>query len=103
MYKGQKGACAIKLDLEKAFDKLECLLNISEAKDLGKYLGFPTSNGRVTRRHFQFIIDKVKNKLASRETNMISFAGRKTIVQQVVSIPAYSTNVQLFLSLFVMN
>ncbi|KAL3527877.1 hypothetical protein ACH5RR_012533 [Cinchona calisaya] len=64
-------------------------LNTAKAKDLGLYLGFPITS-RTRRSLFQFVLEKVHKKLAGWQTNLISFAGRKAIVQQVAAvIPAY--------------
>lgn len=38
---------------------------ISRASNLGKYLGLPVLKGRVTKRHFAPLIEKVKARLAS--------------------------------------
>ncbi|KAL3534873.1 hypothetical protein ACH5RR_003334 [Cinchona calisaya] len=64
-------------------------LNIIHTEDLGKYLDFPQHNGKLSPRHTRFILDKVKSKLVGWQTNMVSFAGRKAIVQQVsLAIPS---------------
>ncbi|KAL3520430.1 hypothetical protein ACH5RR_018579 [Cinchona calisaya] len=60
-------------------------LNIYEANDLGKYLGFPLKNSKFSTSNVRFILDKVKAKLADWKSRMISFDGRKTIVLQVTS------------------
>lgn len=59
--------------------------------DLGNYLGMPLIHGRLTRRDFQKLIDKVKSKLAGWKTNCLSMAGRVTLAKSVISsIPFYA-------------
>lgn len=65
-------------------------LCIDETDELGNYLGLPIHSGRASKRKYQFIIDKVQAKLASWKSNLLSFAGRRTLIQQVAAaIPSY--------------
>ncbi|KAL3524706.1 hypothetical protein ACH5RR_013078 [Cinchona calisaya] len=65
-------------------------LAIRATDDLGKYLGCPIAHSRFSKRHVQFIVDKVKAKLANWQVHMIFSAGRKSIIQQVTTaIPSY--------------
>lgn len=58
--------------------------------DLGKYLGVPILHKRVNRRSFQFILDKVDQRLSNWKTKMLSFAGRLTLTKSVLqSLPTY--------------
>lgn len=58
---------------------------------LGNYLGVPLISGRVTRGHFQHIIDKMEKHLSGWKAKNLSFAGRATLVSSVLSgIPAYT-------------
>ncbi|KAH7855512.1 hypothetical protein Vadar_025710 [Vaccinium darrowii] len=54
------------------------------------YLGCPIHHSRPNRHSFQFLIDKVRAKLASWKSKCLSFAGRVTLVKSVnEAIPAY--------------
>ncbi|GLT37826.1 hypothetical protein SLA2020_121150 [Shorea laevis] len=65
-------------------------LNISETQTLGKYLGFPITHKRLSKTDCSFIVDKVRSKLAGWKANMLSRAGRVTLVKYVLSaIPNY--------------
>ena len=46
-------------------EKFSRLSSIKVAGDLRKYLGFPLIQGRVKRAHFNFIINKIKGRLAN--------------------------------------
>ncbi|KAL3498092.1 hypothetical protein ACH5RR_040824 [Cinchona calisaya] len=73
-----------------ATDDICSFLKIGHTTDLGKYLGFLNGQKRLFARHLQFIIDKVRSRLARWQSSMESFAGRKTIIQEVTSaIPSY--------------
>lgn len=53
--------------------------------NLGKYLGFPLKQPGSTGHDFDFIIDRVKSKLAGWKANLLSMAGR-IVLTTVVSI-----------------
>lgn len=58
--------------------------------DLGKYLGVPIIHNRVNRRSFQFILDKVDQRLSNWKANSLSMAGRLTLTKSVIqSLPTY--------------
>lgn len=58
--------------------------------DIGKYLGVPILHDRVSRRSFQFILDKVDKRLSNWKANTLSFAGRFTLTKSVVqALPTY--------------
>lgn len=58
--------------------------------DLGKYLGVPILHEKVNRRSFQFILDKVDQRLSNWKVKTLSFAGRLTLTKSVVqSLPQY--------------
>lgn len=65
-------------------------LNIEENQDLGMYLGLPLSHKRPTRKQVQFVVDKVKAKLANWKTKYLSRAGRLCLISSTLAtIPAY--------------
>jgi hypothetical protein len=55
-----------------------------------KYLGFPMLHGRLQRRDFEFLEEKISKRLASWQHNLLNKAGRMTLVKSVLnSIPNY--------------
>ncbi|GLT60395.1 hypothetical protein SLA2020_331620 [Shorea laevis] len=65
-------------------------LNISKSPHLGKYLGFPITAKKVAKSDCLYIVDKVRSKLAGWKANLLSLAGRATLVSAVLSaIPNY--------------
>lgn len=58
--------------------------------DLGKYLGIPILHKRVSNHTFQFLLDKVNNRLSNWKGKMLSMAGRITLAKSVIQvIPSY--------------
>ncbi|XP_019181390.1 PREDICTED: uncharacterized protein LOC109176414 [Ipomoea nil] len=58
---------------------------------LGKYLGIPILQKRVSRRHFSYILDNMRKKLANWKTGFLSLAGRRILVQSALAtIPVYT-------------
>lgn len=58
--------------------------------DLGKYLGVPIIHERVSRRSFQFVMEKVNMRLSSWKANTLSFAGRLTLTKSIIQVlPTY--------------
>ncbi|GKV17362.1 hypothetical protein SLEP1_g27876 [Rubroshorea leprosula] len=65
-------------------------LGYMETPSLGKYLGFPITSKRIKKSDCNFIVDKVRSKLAGWKANMLSLAGRVTLATSVLSsIPNY--------------
>jgi len=63
---------------------------IRNTTSLGKYLGFPMLQGRPKRNDFNFIIEKMQNRLASRKNRLLNRTGRLALATSVLSsIPAY--------------
>lgn len=59
--------------------------------NFGKYLGVPSIHGRKTSALYREVLDRVKNRLEGWKTKYLSFAGRHTLLQSVLSaIPMYS-------------
>lgn len=58
--------------------------------DLGKYLGVPILHKKVNRRSFNFVIDKVDQRLSNWKAKTLSLAGRLTLCKPVIqALPAY--------------
>ena len=75
----------------------EDTLNIHASKDLGSYLGLPLSHKRPTRKDVQFVVDKVRRKLANWKTNFLSRAGRLVLLTSTLNtIPSYYLQTQAF-------
>ena len=74
-------------------DKREALTNMlgfNSTTNLGKYLGFPIKHPGRQRHNFDFILDRVKKKLAGWKTNLLSMAGKMVLIQASSStIPSY--------------
>lgn len=66
------------------------ILGFTSTPNLGKYLGFPIKHSRTSALDFNFILDKVKQKLAGWKANMLSLAGRSVLIQaSSATIPSY--------------
>ena len=75
------------LDEEEA---LGSILGFQSTRHLGKYLGFPIRHRGGSNQDFNFVLDKVKSKLAGWKANLLSMAGRSVLIQAASSaIPAY--------------
>ena len=59
--------------------------------NLGKYLGIPIKHPNSSSQDFNFILDRVKGKLAGWKANLLSLAGRAVLVQSSTeTIPSYA-------------
>lgn len=59
--------------------------------DLGKYLGIPFLHKRVTKDHFNHILEKIQKRLSCWKSNTLMLAGRATLIQSSASpIPSYT-------------
>lgn len=59
-----------------------------------QYLGAPLFKGAPKSAYFQALVDKVRKKLASWKTNLLSKGGKITLLQSVLSsIPIYTLSV----------
>lgn len=59
-------------------------------EDLGKYLGAPLIHHRSGRNSYQFILDKVNQRLSNWKTKQLSMAGRVTLAKSVLqALPSY--------------
>ena len=65
-------------------------LGIHATNNLGKYLGFPLKHKGAPRSQYNFITERVSNKLACQKSKFLSFAGRTVLVKSVMSaMPNY--------------
>ena len=66
------------------------ILGLHSPPSLGKYLGFPIRHTISSSQDFNYILDRVKNKLAGWKAKLLSLAGRTVLIQASSSaIPAY--------------
>ncbi|PKI36247.1 hypothetical protein CRG98_043359 [Punica granatum] len=69
----------------------ESILGIRKLKDNSKYLGNPLFIKHRRKESFQFLIDKIKSKLASWKAKLLSWAGRATLINPVINnTPIYT-------------
>ncbi|CAN1764380.1 Putative ribonuclease H protein At1g65750 [Linum perenne] len=53
-------------------------------------MGVPIFHGRVTKQNYNYILDRLNNKLAGLKASNLSLAGRVTLATSVLnSIPSY--------------
>ena len=72
------------------WESLYDILGFSSTPNLVKYLGFPIRHRGSSSQDFNFVLERVKQKLAGWKANLLSFAGRTILVQASSStIPAY--------------
>lgn len=64
------------INTSKAWSKL---FNIKISNSFGKYLDFPIINTKPRSSDYQFILDKMDNKMALWKSNFLSMAGRTTL------------------------
>lgn len=68
------------------------ILGFQATNDLGKYLGVPIIHEWVSRRSFQFIMEKVDKRLSNWKANTLSFAGHLTLTKSIIqALPTYVT------------
>lgn len=71
--------------------KFVSITEFANTHNIGKYLGFPMLSGRVRKGDFDFILDKVNQRLAGWKGKLLNRAGRVTLAKSVVAvIPVYS-------------
>lgn len=65
-------------------------LAFQQMEDLEMYSGVPLFYKRVTKSTFQFLIDKVQDKLNGFDAKLLSMAGRTVLAKSVLlAIPRY--------------
>ncbi|CAN1152714.1 Putative ribonuclease H protein At1g65750, partial [Linum perenne] len=66
------------------------ILGIGATRDSGRYLGVPILHGRVTKQTYNYILDRLDDKLVGWKAENLSLAGRVTLASSVLnSIPSY--------------
>lgn len=66
------------------------ILDTKISTNFSNYLGFPMFRKNPKATDFQFLIDKMRNKLASWKTIFLSLAARTTLATvSLSSIPSY--------------
>lgn len=67
------------------------LAKIPVTHNMGKYLGIPILQKRVSKNTFAYILENMTRKLASWKTETLSLAGRRVLTQSALaSIPVYT-------------
>ena len=65
-------------------------LGFQRTTNLGKYLGAPLHYDRVSNLNYQFIIDKVNQRLSNWKTSNLSIVGRVTLTKCIIQVmPTY--------------
>ncbi|XP_060170676.1 uncharacterized protein LOC132601612 [Lycium barbarum] len=82
--RGKPANVVIKLDMEKAYDRIP-------KKDFPfTYLGVPIYYGRRRNIHYKEIIEKIQNRLSSWTGKLLSIGGRTTLIKHVLqSMPIH--------------
>lgn len=71
-------------------DKHSAISSIRNTTSLDRYLGFPIMKGRAKKADFQFVIEKMKTRLASWKNHFLNKARRLALATSVLSsIPNY--------------
>ena len=66
------------------------ILGFASTPTLGKYLGFPLKHPGSSSQEYNFILDKIKQKLLGWKASMLSLAGRSMLIQaSSAAIPSY--------------
>ena len=71
-------------------EMVENELGFSSTRDFGNYLGAPILTDKRNKRVYNFIIDKLRARLASWKANTLSFASRLTLINSVtIALPTH--------------
>ena len=71
-------------------DSLCDILGFTSTPSLGRYLGIPLKHPSSSSQDFNFVLDRVKQKLSRWKASMLSLAGRQVLIQaSSATIPAY--------------
>lgn len=72
-------------------------LDLHPPLSLGKYLGFPLKHTYRSTQAYNFILDRVKQKLSDWKASMLSLAGRTILIQaSSAAIPSYVMQLSYF-------
>ena len=71
-------------------DQIELTCGATRSANMGNYLGVPLVQGRVTKATYKGVLVKVQAKLSAWKSQLLSMAGKITLIQSVASsIPQY--------------
>lgn len=71
-------------------DSIVSITGIRHTTSLERYLGFPMFHGRLGKRDYDFLVDKIHHRLNSWKSKLLNKAGRLALAQSVLaSIPTY--------------
>ena len=71
-------------------ESLSDVLGFTSTPNIGKYLGIPIRVPRASSHDYNFILDRVKQKLVGWKANLLSLAGRNVLIQaSTTAIPSY--------------
>lgn len=70
---------------------LSSICGFSLTKDLGMYLGVPLIHSKVSKRNYQYIIERLSKKLVGWKADSLNLMGRATLVKYVTSTIPYYT------------
>jgi hypothetical protein len=71
-------------------DEFHSILPFSITSNISKYLGMPTQIGQSRQASFNFIMNKVRNKLKGWKERHLSYAGRGILISAVIqALPTY--------------
>ena len=77
----------VDLDDREAFCDI---LGFASTSYLGKYLGIPIRQLGMSSREYNFILDRVKQKLVGSKANLLTLVGRAVLFQaSLAAIPSY--------------
>lgn len=74
----------------KKAKKISDFLGINLTNDLGRYLGIPFIHGKITKKTFKLLLDKVYSRLVGSKAKVLSMTRRITLIKSMtLAIPGY--------------
>lgn len=61
------------------------LLEMNFTDNLGRYLGIPLKQGRVTKEIYRYVLDKIHSKLSTWKSSCLFLAGRATLIHNTLT------------------